>query len=415
MAEPGPDRPYPIEKHELIVHEADTRLIYLDNLDKELDSDLIIFLSRHSSEHPRPLLTVHVTGNIGAAGLGGIAGSLAVASPEWMHAVLGNLENLAPEGYQTTYEVTHHGPTELTTPSFFVEIGSTEKEWTDPHAGYAVARSLLESDPMDTINVLGIGGTHYARRETTIALQSRTAFGHIVHSRFVSSLDSSMIATLVQKSHARAVYIDKKAITPTEMKMVMTALGNLGIPRLSEHELLQIRNISWSTWEKIRRVAEEAVPGSDVSLSSQVKDGTPKIVRLPDELLFETIRINPDGLKAGAGNLPVATLSAKGSLMIPVFITTEENTEHVLHDLISLCVTLICSGETTAVDGDQLIISRARFDPDKARILGIPNGPLYGDLMKGITVNINGREVTPDMVRTRTITCIRIPGLERLI
>ena len=55
---------------------------------------------------------MHVTGNISDAGLGRLARSLAVASPEWMHAVLGNLERNAPEGYHITYEVTHHGPAE---------------------------------------------------------------------------------------------------------------------------------------------------------------------------------------------------------------------------------------------------------------------------------------------------------------
>jgi len=415
LSEAGHKRPYPLQEHELIVHASDSRLIGLDHLDRELDCDLIIFLSRHSSEHPRPVLTVHVTGNIAEAALGGFAGSLAVASPEWMHAVLGNLEKNAPEGYHITYEVTHHGPTELATPSFFVEIGSTEKEWTDLRAGYAVAQSVLEAHPHDTINVLGIGGSHYARRETEIALQSRTAFGHIVHSRYVPCLDPSMIADLVKKSQAKAVYFDKKVISPSIMHHLTIVLANLGIPRLSERQLLQLRDISWFTWEEIQRVAEEVSPGAWVDISPLVKDGIPDVVRLPADLYYETIRIDPTGLKEGAGNLPVAILSSKGSAVLPVFITTEENTERILHDLISLCVTLICSGETTAVDGDQLIISRTRFDPEKARILGIPKGPLYGELLKGRTVRINGRDITSDMVQTRTTTCIRIPGLERLI
>lgn len=415
LTEAGDKRPYPLEGHDLIIHESDSRLIYLDHIDRELDCDLIIFLSRHSSEHPRPVLTVHVTGNISDAGLGGLARSLAVASPEWMHAVLGNLERNAPEGYHITYEVTHHGPTELATPSFFVEIGSTEKEWTDLRAGYAVALSILEAYPHETINVVGIGGSHYARRETEIALQSRAAFGHIVHSRYVPCLDPSMIAGLVEKSQAKAVYFDKKAVNSSEMHHLAIVLANLGIPRLSERQLLQLRDISWFTWEEIQRVAQEVSPGARIDISPRVKDGIPNIVRLPEDLFYETIRIDPTGLKEGAGNLPVAILSSKGYTVLPIFITTEENTEQIRHDLISLCVTLICNGETTAVDGDQLIISRTRFDPEKARILGIPKGPLYGELLKGRTVQINGREITLDMVQTRTTTCIRIPGLERLI
>jgi D-aminoacyl-tRNA deacylase len=332
-----------------------------------------------------------------------------------MHAVLRNLKKNAPEGYLVTYEVTHHGPTELSTPSFFVEIGSTFREWTDARAGHAAALSILEADPADTVNVIGIGGTHYARRETDIALRSRTAFGHIVHSRFASSIDSVMLAALAEKSFANAVYIDKKAIAPGEMELIETALMDLGIPRLSEREFLQLQSISWSTWKEIWGSAQELHPGSDVSISPGMKDGSPQIIRLPDELIAEAVRVDLTKLKEGIGLLPVASLSSGGNPLIPVFITTEENPVVVLNDLISLCVTLICSGETTAVEGDRLIISRTRFDPEKARSLGIPRGPLYGELMKGSVVNINGREITPDMVRTRTVTCIRIPGLERLI
>jgi len=415
LAVTGSMRPYPLEYHELVFHEADDRLIILDHVDKELDADLIIFLSRHSSEHPQPVLTVHVTGNIGPARLGGVAGSLAVASPRWMHAVLCNLRKNAPEGYQATYEVTHHGPTELSTPSFFVEIGSTEKEWTDARAGSAVALSVLEADPTDTVNVLGIGGTHYARRETEIAFRSRASFGHIVHSRYVASLEPAMLAALAEKSHADAVYIDKKAITPSEMDMVGTALAVLGIPRLSEHDLIQLRHISWSTWEAIRKTAEELHPGSAVEISAGIKDGSPLPVRLPEDLIAEAARVDLPGLKEGIGQIPVVSLSSGGIPLLSVFITTEKNPASVLNDLISLCVTLICSGETTAVEGDRLIISRTRFDPEKARSLGIPQGPIYGDLMKGRTVDVGGREITPDMVRTRTVTCILIPGLERLI
>jgi D-aminoacyl-tRNA deacylase len=332
-----------------------------------------------------------------------------------MHSVLRNLAKHTPEGYRATYEVTHHGPTELSTPSFFVEIGSTEKEWTDDRAGYAVARSVLEADPGETVNVLGIGGTHYARRETEIALQSRTAFGHIVHSRFVSTLSPGMLATLVKKSRADAVYIDKKAVTPGDMMMVEPVLCDMGIPRLSERELIQLGQISWSTWEEIRRTAEDLFPGSGITISPMLKNGNPYVVRVPEDLFSETLRINQKGLKEGIGRLPVATLSAGGTPILPFLVTTEENPTLVLNDLISLCVTLICSGETTAVEGDRLIIWRTRFDPEKARSLGVPRGPLYGELMKGRTVHINSHEVTPDMVCTRTVTCIRIPGLERLI
>ncbi|HZD42510.1 MAG TPA: D-aminoacyl-tRNA deacylase, partial [Methanomicrobiales archaeon] len=169
--------------------EVEGRLIHQDGIDRDLSVDLIIFLSRHSSEKPIPVLTVHATGNFHAAALGGRAGELSPTAPAWMHAILRNLARHAPQGYRVSYEVTHHGPTDLVIPFLFVEIGSTAVEWADPQAGLAVARSVLTAAPIDAVNLIGFGGNHYAARETEIALRSRGAFGHIAHSREVGSLD----------------------------------------------------------------------------------------------------------------------------------------------------------------------------------------------------------------------------------
>ena len=108
------------------------RLIHAEHIDTQIDADLLIFLSRHYSANPVPVLTVHVTGNFGAADVGGTPRTLAPAAPAMMQATLRELRKHCPEGYRVSYEVTHHGPTGLSHPSFFVEIGSTEKEWTDP-------------------------------------------------------------------------------------------------------------------------------------------------------------------------------------------------------------------------------------------------------------------------------------------
>ncbi|MDD5025155.1 MAG: D-aminoacyl-tRNA deacylase, partial [Methanoregula sp.] len=115
--------------------DVEGRLIHAEGVDKEIDADVVIFLSRHSSVNPTPVLTVHVTGNFGNAELGGTPRTLAPAAPAMMQATLRALARHCPDGYRVSYEVTHHGPTGLTHPSFFVEIGSTENEWNDPVAG----------------------------------------------------------------------------------------------------------------------------------------------------------------------------------------------------------------------------------------------------------------------------------------
>ena len=409
----GSGRNFPLCRHDLSFHEVEGRLIAQDHIDRSLDADLIFFISRHSSVNPVPVLTVHVTGNTGPADLGGMPGSLAMAAPSWMHAILCRLADHAPPGYRVSYEVTHHGPSEITTPSLFVEIGSTETEWTDPLAGDAVARSILAAEPAASINLVGIGGTHYARRETEIALGSCAAFGHIVHTRETGRIDRKMLLMLVEKSTADAVYIDRKALKPGELSRLDSLVAGEGIIRLTESEIFQMKHISWRTWNRIRDLARSVEPDAQVQIPDAVRDGEPEILSLPPDLVREAYRSDPAGLSRGLDLLPVIRLSTQKTPILHSFIVTGENSSVVLNDLISLCVTTISRGETTAIEGDRLIIRRMKFDPDRARSLGVPRGPLFGDLMKGIPVIVDGREITPDMVRICEEKHIRIPGLEK--
>ncbi len=404
---------FPLEDHDLSFHQTAGRLIEQDRLDQALPADLIIFLSRHASIDPIPVLTTHVTGNIGKADLGGEPGSVAVAAPSWMHAVLCGLSRNAPPGYRVSYEVTHHGPSELTTPSLFVEIGSSEKEWRDERAGGAVARSVLGASPGNVIAVLGIGGTHYARRETEIALRSRAAFGHIVHSRDTGLLGPRMLACLVEKSRAEAIYLDKKGLNPGESARLSAIIDAGGFLRLTETELLQLRHLSLETWLAIRDLARTTDPRAEISITGSLREGRPRLIELPPDLVREALRADAAGLKEGLEPLPVVSLSTREMPVMPVFITTEEDTPGVLNDLISLCVTLISRGENTAIEGDLLVIRKSRFDPSAARKLGVPEGPLFGELIKGRAIIIKGREITPDMVCISDTNYIRIPGKEK--
>lgn len=410
-----PHEPYSLERHELSHHRVRERLIYQDHLDRDLDADLIIFLSRHSSVNPVPVLTVHVTGNISSAEFGGKERSLAPAAPEWMHAVLRELSGNAPPGFRVAYEVTHHGPSELATPSLFAEVGSSEKEWRDSAAGMAVARSVLSADPADCIPLIGFGGTHYAARQTHIALNTRGAFGHIAHTREVSSLDAGMIDQMREKTRAVAAYIDRKAIPGRDLARLEDLLAERRVKILSEGELMHIGDLSWETYMRVLSLAEQIVPGCRVTLHGQSPGGEPVRIDLDPVLLEEAWRLNQKGFLAGLDTLPLVRLSTQKRPVWPSFITIGENSGNVLHDLISLCVNIIRRGEITFVAGDHLTICRRRFDPDRARDLGIPPGPLYGQLMNGCPVRIGDREITPEMVQTRSEKRIHIPGLEKFL
>ena len=400
-------------RHEYSHIEVDGRLIFEDGIDSAMDTDLVIFLSRHASVHPVPVLTVHVTGNFGKAELGGKPGSLAPAAPEWMQAVLRNLKERAPPGYGACYEVTHHGPTEIRHPSFFVEIGSTEKEWLDEKAGLAVAESVLLADPGPAIPLIGFGGTHYARRQTEIALSTQGAFGHIAHTRETGGITKEMVSLMVTQSRAVAAYIDRKALDGRDLSRIEGIICEFGLIRLAEHDLTSIGTLSWDDYLRIRSMAASLDPGAMVHVHSMQSVKDLVIIEISPVLLSAALTAGGQEFLERLRKIPVAHLSTKNSPVLPVFITGQDQKETKLHDLITLCVSIIIINEATEIEGDHLIILKKKLDPGKALELGVPTGPLFGLLMKGEAVRVGNRVISPDMVQVSGRKDIHIPGLER--
>ena len=389
------------------------RLIHAEHIDTQIDADLLIFLSRHYSANPVPVLTVHVTGNFGTAEVGGTPRTLAPAAPAMMQATLRALRKHCPEGYRVSYEVTHHGPTGLSHPSFFVEIGSTEKEWTDPVAARAVAESVLSASPLNSVPLIGFGGTHYATRETEIALTSRGAFGHIAHTREIPMLDEELVKAMMVKSGAVAAYIDRKALDREELNNLSGMLKRLSILRLSESEIMAMGHLSWDTYQAVRVMAEQVSSGARCYIHDLQGKGTLCTVRVNPDLIGETVKSDETGLIQSLDNLPVVHLSTHDNRLLPEFITYEDHSSQIINDLNTLCVKIIRNKEITATEKDTLIIHKVRFDPHKARELGVPTGPSFKHLVAGQEVVINGRVITPEMVSSCSEINIHIPGLEK--
>jgi D-aminoacyl-tRNA deacylase len=394
-------------------YDVTERLIHAEHFDARIDADLLIFLSRHYSANPVPVLTVHVTGNFGAAEVGGTPRTLAPAAPAMMQATLRALRKHCPEGYRVSYEVTHHGPTGLSHPSFFVEIGSTEKEWTDPVAARAVAESVLSASSMNPVPLIGFGGTHYATRETEIALTTRGAFGHIAHTREIPKLDEELVHAMMAKSGAVAAYIDRKALDREELRNLTGILNRLSILRLSESEIMAMGHLSWNTYHAVRVMAEQVSSGARCYVHNLQGEGTLCTVRVNPDLISETVKSDETGLIQSLDNLPVVHLSTRENRLLPEFITYEDHSSQIINDLNTLCVKIIRNKENTATEKDTLIIHKVRFDPHKARNLGVPAGPSYKHLVAGQAVEIDGRMITPDMVSSCSEIKLHIPGLEK--
>jgi len=272
---------------------------------------------------------------------------------------------------------------------------------------------VLSAVPQDPVPLIGFGGTHYAARQTEIALTSRGAFGHIAHTREVVTLDEAMIRAMLEKSGAVAAYIDRKALNREDLNRISGMLATTGIPRLSESEILSMGHLPWERYHAAREMAGRVSPGARIYVHDLQGEGPLILVQFDPVLLGEAVKSDEPGLVKELSGLPVIHLATQDNRMLPAFITHDDHTSQIINALNTLCVKIIRSKEITATEKDRLIITKVRFDPDKARELGVPAGPFFKQLAGGRTVEVNGTTITPGMVSSGSDITIHIPGLEK--
>ena len=225
------------------IADVDERLIYADHLDerlkKHLDFDEILFVSRHSSKDGRKIVTTHCTGNVGRADYGGKPYSLAKPSPSTMkNFSLIVYKKLVDTDFEFTMEATHHGPSEISVPSAFYEIGSTENEWRDRNIAWIVAESILEALKLNSEwrIAVGVGGTHYIPRQTEIELSTVFAFAHNFPKYTFSDLNEDFLLHAIELSSAETVIIDEKSVNSRIKSMMREISEKTGLELLRSKE-----------------------------------------------------------------------------------------------------------------------------------------------------------------------------------
>ncbi len=236
---------FPVYKSEkfYLVH-IKIQKIYAENIDKHIrerlgiDFDNIIVASKHRSSAGIRSLTVHPIGNWGKAEYGGKERTVVRTNPHLMTEALRLLKkNNNLDEYTVSFEATHHGPY-LETPTFFIEIGSTEEEWRDDIAGEVLAKTIMDLEEKRYLPVLGIGGGHYMPRITDVALKYKISFGHMLPSYAVEYVNENTLRMACEESdHCKHAYIHRKGLKSEQKKKIIKILENLGIKIISSKEL----------------------------------------------------------------------------------------------------------------------------------------------------------------------------------
>ncbi len=212
------------ENYDLLI--ISTPAISADWLDEKYDYDGFIFLSKHAAESGVLALTCHSTGNFSEAKFGGNNKQMAIPHPDIQKKYLQMLwENKSQfSDFQITIEATHHGPTALSKPTIFIEIGTTDKQWADISLCNSIAilvdKVLSENITSNPVAIC-FGGTHYPEKFTDELLHGKFALGTIMPKHALDNLDENMFSHILERNKiAKAALLDWTGLGSNKKKII---------------------------------------------------------------------------------------------------------------------------------------------------------------------------------------------------
>jgi D-aminoacyl-tRNA deacylase len=367
---------------------------------------LLVFASRHAGD-TGPLLTAHTTGNFGPAEFGGRDRELAEAAPAALRRLRGQFETSAPDGYEVGMECTHHGPTDVGAPSLFAELGSSEAEWEDPDGAEAVARgirSLVEVEPRSPRTVVGFGGGHYVRRFERVVCETDWAVGHVAADWGLADMGDpgahrDVVRRAFEASGATRALLDGDGDT----ERMREVIADLGYEVVSETWLRETDGVDLGVVERVEDRLGPVAAGTRFgsrAAEAGAEEGFAE-TRLPADLLETCVGIDRDRTRElVAANAVAFGTTENGTVPTERVLLAEGGDGAVILD--GLVTVLEGKYDEVERDGDTVTARTRGFDPEKARTLGVSEGPAFGRLASGQAVEVNGRVIDPETVESVT-------------
>ena len=371
------------------------------------DPDLLVFVSRHSGE-TGPLLTAHHTGNVGPADHGGADNELARACPRAHDRVLDALADHAPEGYEVGMEGTHHGPSTVGKPSMFVEVGSAEKQWNDAAACRAVARAVLDlrgvtpDQSADSDNrrrhLAGFGGGHYAPRFERVVRDTDWSVGHVAVDWGLDALPESAEQSVVEQAFEQswAAY----GLVDGDRPDLVETIEATGYRAVSETWVRETDGLDLGLAEALEAELGTVADGLRFGDPASSFEGTDfAVVELPDELIEEVTGIDRERVREILDARTLAFQTAEGGTRPTgaVALADPDRRESLVDALV---VVLEARYDDMTREAGRVRARTEEFDPEKAKTFGLSEGPAFGRLASGEAVDVDGRTIPPEKVRT---------------
>lgn len=365
-----------------------------------LDPDAIVFVSKHAGDTGK-LLTTHMPGNVGDAAYGGSPNTVPRAASGLVRALYHKLLEHAPEDYDVGIECTHHGPSRVGVPTCFLEVGSGPEEWRDPRPARAVADALLaceHTSPVGSRTVLGFGGDHYAPRFERILRDTKWSVGHIASDWALDEINSvetrnEVVEHLIEQGRPTVALVDGTRPDLTE------AIEDRGVRVVSETWLREADDIDLDVLDRIEEMLGSVDGGTRVGEARP----TGRLARrdVPGDLVDFVNGFAPQrAIETIAANV-VGYGTREGGNRWDGSVVTGPNTSP--RELVGELVPILEDRfDEVAFEHETLVLREEQFDPDRARTLGVPEGPAFGRLADGESVSVGDTQIDPSVVR-RTV------------
>ena len=203
-----------------IVHNGDSTEVPPEGELRGLGIEHLVVPSRHEMARPRPMLTTHTPGT---------PPSLSVAHASLKSWLFRHICEERPEGYDCELEATHHGPNTEQISVTFIEVGSTEREWSDERALRTLASALedlTDFKPSGAPVVMSVGDLHYSLLKQEVL--NGVDIGHVIH-KDVADVDLTLRALSKHVEAPRVVVIYKKSLKGAVRRGVLDALRERGV------------------------------------------------------------------------------------------------------------------------------------------------------------------------------------------
>lgn len=216
--------------------------IYAEWLEGTVETNLLIFASKHYSQTGRKTLLVHPVGNFTEVDMGSGQNKKVCIAPAYalykgMHALLKYQSEANLDHYWVGMEVTHHGPS-IDLPVIFMEAGGTIEEWQDLEATRVVAKAIVDvaleytdmkfKEDLDTY--IGFGGGHYAPSFIKRVKAEMLMLGHMIPKHKAAELNEKMLVQAYDKTIGvnKAFLLDKKGLKGSDRRRLIELIESLG-------------------------------------------------------------------------------------------------------------------------------------------------------------------------------------------